>query len=911
MINIKMIQNLLKLILLISFSFSIEISPISQRYFHSKEDSNIKYGRGTYLIILADESLKSILEDESTGNFIHLKKTQGYDVVVVDIKDIAISGDIAEKLKLFLKNYYSNDPMLEYVLLIGDVDGNYSIPGFIVASYSYAGQKDITDHSFTFFDDDPLSSNFFIGRWPIRSEDDLKKIKTRSIGYVTMQIPGTDYNLDPSYLNNALMVAASYAGNDYFFPVTPIWTSQWLMDELYSANFARVDTAFWRPGNDVYNPILFNAWNEGVGLIGYRGWGGPTGWHRPNFRNDDFDDLTNVWKLPVLFSFVCNTGKFNRSGGDPCFSEKAITSGSVNSPLGAVAAIGPSDKDTDTKFNNPLYGTVMDVLLERKISELAPALHAGKQCLITEFGELLAPSVYGFQGSYADFYHYVYNVLGDPSLPVWLDEPEVMNVNLEDGSNISSSYISVVITDENGLPLSDVVGAILHNGELIGKGLSNTSGELVVDFNSITGGTSLELYLNRAEYFQKKVNINYISDDLVDAPLISYPKKEEDPQYLYSYTPSTADYNWIEINDIGANLNLTDDSLVPDLELGFNFNYYGETFSNLTVCSNGWVSFLPCLQNSDSTTNCNPLPYFYNNSLTHAIGPYAMIAPFFDDLDDNGGTEPFNVYFWTNNLDSAIVEWYELPQRSTDQFCPNCEKETFQLILDNTGLNGGNGNITFQYKEIYDIDLIEDHGATVGVEAPDKNSGTQYLFNYVYGEKADTLKNGLSIKFSDSCGEPVPLNWCDCTGNVLDCSGSCGGTASIDACGECAGDGSSCVLGCMDPNASNYNSDATMDDGNCDLSLDDSFLPEEASLNTFPNPFNPISKISFSVPIISQVSIVVYSIRGEEILSITDQLYQPGYYSIDWNASSYASGLYIISMTLGENNISRKVLLLK
>ena len=43
-----------------------------------------------------------------------------------------------------------------------------------------------------------------------------------------------------------------------------------------------------------------------------------------------------------------------------------------------------------------------------------------------------------------------------------------------------------------------------------------------------------------------------------------------------------------------------------------------------------------------------------------------------------------------------------------------------------------NGKIIFQYKEIYDIDLIEDHGATVGVEAPDKNSGTQYLFNYSY-----------------------------------------------------------------------------------------------------------------------------------------------------------------------------------
>ena len=911
MINIKMIQKLLQLILLTGCSFSIDISPISQRYFHSENNNDISYSRGTYLIILADESLRSILEDESTGDFIHFKKTQGYDVEIVNMNDIATSGDLGQKLRKYLEYYYQNNSMLEYVLLIGDVDGSYSVPGFYVSSYSYP-EIDITDHYYTFFDDDPLSPDFFIGRWSIRNENELEKIKMRSIGYVTMKFPGSDYSLDPSYLNNALMVAASYGG-DGIYPVTPVWTSQWLMDELYYNGYTKVDTAFWQKGDDPGdNTTISNAWNDGVGLIGYRGWGGGTGWAYPDFRNPDLENLTNVWKLPVVFSFVCNTGNYARTGGNHCFAEKAITSGTVNSPTGAVAAIGPSDKDTDTKFNNPMYGTVMDVLLEKKVLELGPALHAGKQCLISEFGDLLAPDLYDFEGSYAEFYHYVYNILGDPSLPVWLDEPKIMNVDLEEGSNISSSYISVLITDENSMPLSDVVGVIIDSGELIGKGLSNLNGELVVDFNTITSGSGLELYLNRAEYIQKKININYSSDDGANAPLMTYPKAEEGSEYLYSYSSSESAYNWVEINEIGTNLNLTDDSLIPDLELGFTFNYYGEPFSKLTVCSNGWASFLPCLKNIDSSEPCNPLPYFYNNSLTHAIGPYAMIAPFFDDLDDNEGTEPFNVYFWTNNLDSAIVEWHEVAQRRTDQFCPdNCEKETFQLILDNKGINGGNGNIVFQYKEIYDIDKIEDHGATVGVEAPDKNSATQYLFNYAYGENADTLKNGLSIKFSDSCGEPVSLNWCDCSGNVLDCSGSCGGTASIDVCGECAGDGSSCILGCMDSDASNYNSDATIDDGSCDLSLDDSFLPKEVSLNTFPNPFNPTSKISFSVPSISEVSIVIYSIRGEEVLSLSDQLYQPGYYSIDWNASNYASGLYIISMTLGDANISKKVLLLK
>ena len=107
------------------------------------------------------------------------------------------------------------------------------------------------------------------------------------------------------------------------------------------------------------------------------------------FRNTDLNDLENIWKLPVVFSFVCNTGDFDRSGGDHCFAEKAITVGSPDIPTGAVAVVGPSDKDTDTKLNNPMYGTIMDALLEHRVPELAPALHAGKQCLIKEFGDLL------------------------------------------------------------------------------------------------------------------------------------------------------------------------------------------------------------------------------------------------------------------------------------------------------------------------------------------------------------------------------------------------------------------------------------------------------------------------------------------------------------------------------------------
>ena len=58
---------------------------------------------------------------------------------------------------LYLELYSSNDPLLEYVLLIGDVNvDNFSIPAFHIQSYN-ENELDITDHPYTYFDNDPLT----------------------------------------------------------------------------------------------------------------------------------------------------------------------------------------------------------------------------------------------------------------------------------------------------------------------------------------------------------------------------------------------------------------------------------------------------------------------------------------------------------------------------------------------------------------------------------------------------------------------------------------------------------------------------------------------------------------------------------------------------------------------------------
>lgn len=68
----------------------------------------------------------------------------------------------------------------------------------------------------------------------------------------------------------------------------------------------------------------------------------------------------------------------------------------------------------------------------------------------------------------------------------------------------------------------------------------------------------------------------------------------------------------------------------------------------------------------------------------------------------------------------------------------------------------------------------------------------------------------------------------------------------------------------------------------------------------FPNPFNPTTTISFTVPNNSWISLDIFSITGERIETIVDRFYESGYYHISYNGSKLSSGFYICRLT-GEN----------
>jgi subtilisin family serine protease len=82
-------------------------------------------------------------------------------------------------------------------------------------------------------------------------------------------------------------------------------------------------------------------------------------------------------------------------------------------------------------------------------------------------------------------------------------------------------------------------------------------------------------------------------------------------------------------------------------------------------------------------------------------------------------------------------------------------------------------------------------------------------------------------------------------------------------------------------------------------------------LSIHPNPFNPATRISFSLPAEGWITLEAYDLRGRRISRIMEGRYAPGRHETIWNARERTSGLYLIRLTTFQGISMQKALLLK
>ncbi len=89
-------------------------------------------------------------------------------------------------------------------------------------------------------------------------------------------------------------------------------------------------------------------------------------------------------------------------------------------------------------------------------------------------------------------------------------------------------------------------------------------------------------------------------------------------------------------------------------------------------------------------------------------------------------------------------------------------------------------------------------------------------------------------------------------------------------------------------------------------------VPKKYSLEqNYPNPFNPSTTINYSIPKTNLVTIKVFDILGNEVALLVNEEKSPGNYKVNFNASKFASGVYIYRIQAGNFTQAKKLLLMK
>ncbi len=88
--------------------------------------------------------------------------------------------------------------------------------------------------------------------------------------------------------------------------------------------------------------------------------------------------------------------------------------------------------------------------------------------------------------------------------------------------------------------------------------------------------------------------------------------------------------------------------------------------------------------------------------------------------------------------------------------------------------------------------------------------------------------------------------------------------------------------------------------------------PREFRLEqNFPNPFNPTTSIGFTVRQPGHVSIKIFDLLGREQTSLVDQVLPAGAFTVTWDATAAASGIYFYRIVAGEFVQTKRMVLMR
>ncbi len=424
-----------------------------------------------YLIITAD-SLKPYFDKLKRWK---LKKGLNTKIRTIEWINANYSGrDIQERIRNYIKEVVK-DSGVTWVLLGGDTDIIPDRKAFAMpCSAFYHPREDSLPADLYYADIDgswdedndgifgeledsiDLYPDVFIGRAPVRTGEEAETFVNKLITYETC--PDTTYQKDFLFLGEIL----------WNNPYTDGGIGKDRIDSLWIPDGYNITKLYQSRGNE--NPTsVIREIEKGKGLINHdgHGWINIMSVGEGYLRNEDMLSLRNSSKYGVIFSIGCWTGAFDYD----CIGEAFVR----NPNGGGVGYIGNSSYGWGSP-GNPGFG-YSDVFDERFYKEIfeESRRHIGEALAFTKASFI----PFSYQKNVYRWHQYQLNLLGDPEMVIWLNNPATMEVMTSD--SITTDQLLHIYVEHEEVPLSNVTVTLTTDDSIYTKVTTNDFGEAEIE----------------------------------------------------------------------------------------------------------------------------------------------------------------------------------------------------------------------------------------------------------------------------------------------------------------------------------------------------------------------------------------------------------------------------------------------
>ncbi len=439
----------------LSFEVQHGSAPVINKYpvsgFDSVLDAFVSSAESTFEKVQAPPVLL-IITPESFVNaitpLVTWKRQKGFDV---SIATLAETGSDTTSIRQYIQNAYNlweHPP--QYVLLAGGTevipafDGGHTLNPYVTHTTDlYYGEMDGDGDVFT---------DLFVGRFPASSASELAIMVTKSLSYEQLNAP------DQSWLEYATFIATQDE-NFYNFVQDGHRKS---ISRYFKPNNVSSDSIWTFDSPD--KAPLNQAFERGTANVVYSGHGNIGSWSDLGTAVEPFNLVdvyyfNNIDRYPLVFSFGCNAGDYAQV---ECLGESWLKYENT----GAALFLGSSD----------LSMWYQDYYLQDRLFN---AIENGGFSTISESVMAARFDLFARGYAYYDIYQEIYNILGDPTLPVWIGQPAMLTVSAPDTLPANIDRVTVSVSSGS---TSNALAAISAQGEFLGSAYTQQGvAEIAID----------------------------------------------------------------------------------------------------------------------------------------------------------------------------------------------------------------------------------------------------------------------------------------------------------------------------------------------------------------------------------------------------------------------------------------------